>query len=73
MDREQDIRKIHKDLKLCEGIRMKLLLNGYEQHSPGVKMVDDRIWHLLVRLYILVGKKGKRKTQVLREFGINLN
>ena len=73
MREEDEIKKIQEDLDLCENIRIGLLKDGHAIDSPGVKMVEDRQWYLMLQLYILTEKNASRRARTLRDLGINLN
>ena len=54
--REAEIKQIRKDADLLWRIKENLILEGRVFDSPGVRMVDDRLWVLSVRMYILIEK-----------------
>lgn len=70
MTREEEIRQIQKASAQCWKIRKDLLLDGHALDSPGVLMMDERIWELMFRLLVLTeGEAAAAK--LLSELGMH--
>jgi hypothetical protein len=73
MNKEEEISQIQEDCSKIDCIRQGLLRDGHALDSEGVKMMDEKLCHLMLELYILTEKNESRKARVLADLGIHLN
>ena len=67
-----EIDQIRKDMAQCDEIQKNLILQGHSWDSPVVKLLDDRIWHLMFRHFVLTaGEVAGAK--LLSDLGIHQN
>ena len=72
MDKEAQIRKLQQDGEQLLIIKRNLIMEGHGYDSPEVLMVEERMWYLAFRIYVLTAGEAAG-AKLLSELGIHQN